>query len=97
MADTPKERADALTRALEATKDKGEKLQQEAVLYLMAPPTQTTVDKLWVWLVRGLIAILVADLAGLVGIMALGKSPAVLLTIFTTTLAGLIGIFVPKP
>ncbi len=101
MGDTPKERADALVRALDATKDKGEQAQRDAVQYLMAvipPPSSTTVtDDLWRWLVRGLIFLLAADLIGMLVTLAMSGKPDSLLTIFTTALAGLLGLFAPSP
>jgi hypothetical protein len=101
VADTPKDRADALVRALAATEGKGEQAQANAVQYLMAaispPSSQSVTDDLWRWLVRGLVLLLVADLIGLLVIVARGNSPDALLTIFTTSLAGLLGLFAPSP
>jgi hypothetical protein len=95
MGDTPTERIETLMRALAATEGKPQ--EREAVLIAMAPPSPPVTDHLWKWLVRGLIAILVVDLGGIIGAIGLGKPSAALLTVFTTTFAGLIGIFVPKP
>lgn len=101
MPETPKPLADALDRALEATKDKGVPAQRDAVLFLWAtipPPSSPGVaDDLWRWLVRGLMIILVADLIGLLVTIARGNSGDALLTIFTTVLAGLFGLFAPSP
>jgi hypothetical protein len=96
MPDTPEERGAALERALAAGTAQGVPASQ-TLAYLMAPPGPATTNDLWKWLVRGLIVLLVGDLVGLLVFIGLGKSVTVPLTVFTTTLAGLLGLFAPTP
>jgi hypothetical protein len=64
-----------------------------------APPP-AAVGTLWTILIVGLVLALIGSLGGIVVTVADGKTttdPNVIVTIFTTTLAGLIGLFVKSP
>jgi hypothetical protein len=63
----------------------------------MVGPSAATTDILWRFFVGGLLALLVVDLIGLLVMTGLGKSSTVFLTIFTRTLAAIVGVFVPSP
>jgi hypothetical protein len=98
MAGTQEERNAALKRAIEDNAGQGATAQFQAVQqYLLSQPTQATTNALWHMLVRGLLILLGVDLLGILVMLGLGKFSDVLLTIFTTTLAGLMGVFVPSP
>jgi cation transporter-like permease len=63
-------------------------------------PPPTAVGTLWTILIVGLVLAVLGSLAGVIVVVADGKSttdPNVIVTIFTTTLAGLIGLFVKSP
>jgi hypothetical protein len=70
---------------------------------LSAPvPSPDDVVSGWLWrvLVGGLVGVLVVSLAGIMWTVCDGNtdtSPDVLVTIFSSTLAGLIGLFVNSP
>ena len=63
-------------------------------------PTQGVVDKLYAWLVPGLIVLTGLALVGLFYLIADGSdntSPDLLLTAFTALLTGLLGLFIRSP
>ncbi len=63
-------------------------------------PDAAAVDWLWKALVLGLVSILVLAIAGVIWTVADGNdktTPDVLVTIFTSALTGLIGLFVRSP
>ncbi len=91
---------EAVDAALEATKGQPAEVQAAAVRAAIAPPTGEAVNWLWKALVIGLVAVLLLSLAGVVWAVIDGKpatSPDVLVTLFTATLTGLIGLFVKSP
>jgi hypothetical protein len=98
MADLDK-RAAAVTSVLQASDGKSAEVTQQA-LDLLPKPSVVAVDYLWKLLVFGLLVILIVALAGVIALIADGNDktdPAIALTIFTTTLAGLLGLFAPSP
>lgn len=98
--ETVAERADALERAVSATKHLSEDAQKQAmsnVLGGVEQPTQRTANWLWKTVVSGLIAVLVIALIGLVAVIVSGKTPDTMVTVFTAALTGLIGLFAPSP
>ena len=65
-----------------------------------APTDQKTIKNLWLILVVGLVAALLISVFGVLIAVLDGKdttSPDVLITMFTTTSAGLLGLFVKSP
>ena len=97
MGDTASERADAIVRAIDATRGQGAQVQRDAVQFLMYPPRQQIADQLWRFMFICLLALLLLVVAALLVLISLGKNVDVLLTLFTTTFAGLIGLNVPRP
>lgn len=66
----------------------------------LPPPPAVALGFVWKALVVGLIAILVLSLLGIIWVVqdaAATTSPDVLVTVFTTSLAGLLGLFVKGP
>ena len=57
----------------------------------------TTSNRLWTFVVLGLLALLGMSLIGLIVLLAIGKSVDVVVTAFTALLTGTIGLFVPSP
>ena len=93
------ERAAAVTSVLSATDGKTPEVIKQA-LELLPKPSTVAVDYLWKLLVFGLLVILIIALAGVIALISDGNDktdPAIALTIFTTTLAGLLGLFAPSP
>ena len=65
--------------------------------YMSQQPTQGAADELWRWVIKGLIILLAATLIGILVMLAMGKNIEVLVTIFTASLTGLLGLFAPSP
>jgi hypothetical protein len=68
-----------------------------AAYYMSQQPTQGAADELWGWVIKGLVVLLGATLIGTLVMLAMGKNIDVLVTIFTASLTGLLGIFAPSP
>jgi cation transporter-like permease len=71
-----------------------------AVAAAVPAPPESSVSLLWTILVAGLVVAVLGSLVGVIVVVADGKDttdPNVIVTIFTTTLAGLIGLFVKSP
>jgi cation transporter-like permease len=63
-------------------------------------PPPPVVGTLWMILIAGLVLAVLGSLVGVVWVVVDGKEatdPDVIVTIFTTTLAGLLGLFVKSP
>lgn len=56
-----------------------------------------TSNRLWTFVVLGLLALLGTSLVGLIVLIAIGKPVDVVVTAFTALLTGTIGLFVPSP
>jgi hypothetical protein len=97
---------DMVSAALTATTNESEAVRSAAVNGAAAaasgvvpPPTGGTTNVLWTILVSVLSAVVLASAISMI-IYALGNKaapPDILTTIFTTTLSGLIGLFVKSP
>lgn len=57
----------------------------------------STSNRLWTFVVLGLLALLGTSLIGLIVLIAIGKPVDVVVTAFTALLTGTIGLFVPSP
>lgn len=63
-------------------------------------PTPAGANQLWKFLVIGLIVLLLVSLYGIIKTVADGKtstSPDVIVTVFSSVLTGLVGLFVKSP
>src|SRR5438874_12524991 len=97
MAETSAERASAVAQVAAATADEDTTVQK-AAMDVLRPPTQPTIDKLWLILVGGLVGALLASVIGL--IVWVGHTNAQtdkIITVFSAVLAGLVGLFVTSP
>jgi hypothetical protein len=88
--------------ALAATEGEPTEVQAAAVTGAASVPAPDAVSAGWLWrvLVLGLVGILGLSLLGIVWTVVDGNngtSPDVIVTIFSSTLAGLIGLFVKAP
>jgi hypothetical protein len=100
VAETPAERAEAVKAVASATSEASEDVQRLAMQAVVPPPTQTEASRLWFILVVGLLVLAAISLGGMVYLLADGSDktdPDAALTAFTTLLAGLLGLFAPKP
>jgi hypothetical protein len=83
-----------------ATSGSSEDVQRLAMQAVVPPPSQSDAGRLWFALVVGLLVLAAISLGGLVYLLADGNDktdPDAALTAFTTLLAGLLGLFAPKP
>jgi hypothetical protein len=71
---------------------------QAAVIQASIPsPTGEAVNRLWMTLVRGLLLALLIALGGLLYLLIDDKTADVAVTVFTSLLTGLLGLFAPSP
>jgi hypothetical protein len=97
MAETSKERADAIKTTATAVQKLDPKVQATAITAAVPPPDQKTAGTLWIVLVSGLLAIIAVAVIGLIVLIVKDKTTATLVTVFTGTLTGLLGLFAPSP
>ena len=100
MAESPSERAEAVKAVASATSGSSEDVQRIAMQAVVPPPSQSEATRLWFLLVVGLLILAAISLGGMVYLLADGNDktdPDAALTAFTTLLAGLLGLFAPKP
>jgi hypothetical protein len=97
MAETSAERASAIQTTAASVQGLDSQAQVAALSAVIQPPNKRVAGVLWILLVGGLVLLLTAALGGLIVMLLEGKSTDVLLTVFTTGLAGLIGLFAPSP
>jgi hypothetical protein len=96
---TPQARATAVSDALTGMGDQPEAVKIAAVQAVGAPGRRAT-DVIWLVVVAGLVGLLFYSLSGIIDLLldsSSTKSPDKLITIFTSTLTGLIGLFAPSP
>lgn len=100
MASQQEVRRSKLIETINANKAASADVMAAAIddeVYSLSQPTQTTTDLLWKVLVFALAIIAGLSLLGLVVLIALGKTPSLVLTAFTASVTGLVGLFVPAP
>ena len=95
---------DNIRGAIEATQGQPEPIVAAAVQGAanapVPPPPPPALNFIWRTLVVGLVLILVIALLGIIWVVQdanVDTSPDVLITVFTTSLAGLLGLFVKSP
>jgi hypothetical protein len=98
----PDQKAEAINMAIQAQPEpERAKLAQQVSSIAMAPPTPRVRDKLWLIVVAGFATVLVGSFATLaIGVFlpAAGKvTPELVLTMFTSVVGFLAGLFVPSP
>lgn len=96
--ETSAQRAESIERVLKASEKEPPEVKQQALNALGAPipsPTRGAADIVWVILVSGLVALLVLALLGLLNVIGSDgvSNSDKMVTIFTTVLAGLLGLF----
>jgi hypothetical protein len=89
---------DQITASLAANPEKSAEDQATAIEAAAFPkPSQDVANFLWKVVVLALAGIAGLALVGLVILLAIGKAPDVVLTAFTATVTGLLGLFVQSP
>lgn len=94
------ERATSVQKVVQATANETPQVKQAALEALgppVPPPTKTAADIVWVVLVLGLVAILALAILGLTHVIGHKVADDKMITVFTTVLAGLLGLFVKGP
>ena len=98
--ETSAARADSVERVVGAVAGEAPEVK-EAALNALGPPIQrpsrSVSDVAWIILVTGLVVLLILSLLGLLRVIGRTVGEDKLITIFTTTLAGLLGLFVKAP
>jgi hypothetical protein len=90
----------AEVQAVIADANKTEEQKAREIVGMASPRDPKTIRQLWLILVGGLVSALLLSVAGVLIAVLDGKdvtSPDVLITMFTTTSAGLLGLFVKSP
>lgn len=90
----------AEVQAVIADASKTEEQKAREIVGMSSPRDPKTIRQLWLILVGGLVSALLLSVAGVLVAVLDGKdvtSPDVLITMFTTTSAGLLGLFVKSP
>lgn len=104
MAETARDRAEAVRGLLAETANADEGVQK-AALEAMAPapvpaPDQGAANKLWTMLVAGLLVLTAIALVGLLIMVGDGDdetSPDLVVAVFSSLLTGLLGLFIKSP
>jgi uncharacterized integral membrane protein len=93
-------RAASITSVLQKSANETDDVKVAALQQLsppIPPPTSSAANIVWTILVSGLVAVLVLSVLALAHVIGHGVADDKLITIFTTSLAGLLGLFVAKP
>jgi hypothetical protein len=98
MSATTDARHTLIASALTDTQGKSVAEQAAAVDAALVPqPTQDVANTLWTVVVVALAVIAIGALAGIIGLILAGKSADLVLTAFTASVTGLLGLFVQSP
>jgi hypothetical protein len=98
--ETSAQRAESITSVVAATKDSPAEVQQAAVTGVAPPigaPTGFAKSAVWIILVSGLVAAVLLAVLSLAHVIGSGVEDDKMLTVLTTALAGLLGLFVSPP
>lgn len=93
-------RASAIEQVMRATAGEKPAVKRAALAALLdqvPPPTTWGTNIVWIVFVGGLVLILALAVLGLTHVLGTGVTDDKLVTIFTTVLAGLLGLFAQKP
>lgn len=97
MTETTTDRAANVQRVLQLTQNESDQVKQSALQAIVPPPTRSTADTVWIILVLGLVSVLVLTILGLMHVLGHSIPHDKIITVFTTTLAGLLGLFIKAP
>jgi hypothetical protein len=98
VAETTAQRADAIATVTQASQGLDPAAQLAAVTAVVPPPDAKTTGTLWIILISGLVGLLIIALGGLIYLVADGiEGSDVVLTVFSSLLTGLIGLFSTSP
>lgn len=98
--ETSAQRAESVQQVLQASANETPEVKAAALTALGAPippPSRSAADVVWIILVVGLVTLLVLAVLGLTHVYGKHVSSDQMITVFTTSLAGLLGLFVKTP
>jgi uncharacterized integral membrane protein len=95
--ETTASRAEGVQQVLQAAASETPAVKQAALSVLVPPPDRGAADIIWMMLVGGLIVILVLSVLALTHVLGHAVSEDKIVTLFTTVLAGLLGLFAKSP
>jgi uncharacterized integral membrane protein len=98
--ETSADRAASVQQVIAATAGETNEVKQAALNAVggpIPPPTKTAGDIAWIVLVCGLVLLLILALLALTHVIGTGVSDDKVITIFTASLAGLLGLFSRPP
>jgi hypothetical protein len=95
--ETTAERAISVERTLGATASDPPEVRKAALEAIVSPPGPGATDVVWVVLVIGLVGLLVLAILGLTHVIGNHVADDKVITVFTSSLAGLLGLFVKSP
>ena len=95
--DTMAERANHLQQVLQPVAGDPPEVKRAVVEAVVPPPRATASDIIWVILVIGLVGLLVLAILGLTHLIGSHVSDDKVITVFSSALAGLLGLFVKSP
>lgn len=91
------DRAASVQQVVAATSGESADVKQKALEAAFPAPTRSAADIAWVILVCGLVVLLVLAALAITHVIGTGVSDDKVVTIFTTVLAGLLGLFTRPP
>lgn len=98
MSESQAQQADLVASVTRSAQGLDPAAQLAVVTAAITPPEAKTANTLWIILVSGLVGLLVISLGGLIYLIADGVDGSdVVLTVFSSVLTGLIGLFSPTP
>jgi uncharacterized integral membrane protein len=96
-AETMAQRAASVQQVVQETAGDPPDVKKAALEAIVLPPTRGAADLVWVILVVGLVAVLILAVLGLTHVIGTRVADDKVITIFTSALAGLLGLFVKSP
>ena len=94
---TAEQRLANVQQVAQATSGMDPAVQAAAIAAVVPPPIGEGINQIWQMLVGGLLLILLIALLGVLYLLIDDKDADLAVTLFTTVLAGLLGLFAPSP
>jgi hypothetical protein len=98
VAESAAQKAEAITAVAQTAQNLEPAAQLAAVNAVISPPDAKTTSTLWIILVSGLLGLLIIAIGGLIYLLGEDIDGSdVVLTVFSSVLAGLLGLFSQSP
>jgi hypothetical protein len=95
--ETSAQRAASVAQVTDAVANDPPEVKKAALQALIPAPRAGAADLAWVILVVGLVGVLVLSILGLTHVIGKHVTDDTIITVFSSTLAGLLGLFVKSP